>query len=62
MHGMQFIQPSSSVKSILFSRPLFPGDMFGVNPADEVEGLLFMYCKHQAEAKPGEWAMTMLVK
>ena len=35
-------------------RHVFPGDMFGVNPADEVEGLLFIYCKFQADQKPGE--------
>ena len=28
--------------------------MFGVNPADEVEGLLFIYCKYQADQKPGK--------
>ena len=36
-------------------RHVFPGDMFGVNPADEVEGLLFIYCKFQADQKPGKY-------
>ncbi|KAI0240607.1 hypothetical protein LSAT2_008670 [Lamellibrachia satsuma] len=32
---------------------LFPGDMFGVHPTDEVESILFVYCQHQSEVKPG---------
>ncbi|KAK2185613.1 hypothetical protein NP493_229g01045 [Ridgeia piscesae] len=34
-------------------RLLFPGDMFGVHPTDEVESILFVYCQHQSEVKPG---------
>ena len=41
-------------------RRVFPGDMFGVNPADEVEGLLFIYCKFQADQKPGKYQASVL--
>ena len=32
---------------------MFPGDKFGVNPSDEIETLLYLFCEHQAQMKPG---------
>ena len=38
---------------VIFTRNAFDGELFGLNPRDEIEMLLHIYCKHQSEAKPG---------
>ena len=43
--------------SVFFYRSLFEGELFGLNPIDEVEMLLFIYCKHKSESTPG-WYIT----
>jgi len=37
----------------LFYRKVFPVDIIGLHLSDDIEALLFIYCQHQAELKPG---------
>ena len=34
-------------------RKVFPMDILGLHLSDDIEALLYIYCQHQAELKPG---------
>ena len=51
---------SIHIKFHLLYRKVFPVDILGLHLSNDIEALLFIYCQHQAELKPGKYWLNLL--